>query len=206
MAKIIIADDHQMVLEGLELIIGGVEGVEVISTVMDGKMLLAQVDYFKPDMVVLDINMPNVNGIEATRILKSDFPRTKILVVSMHNEEGIIRQVVKAGADGYVLKNTGKVELTEAVTSILKGRKYFSEALQIENLESNDIPVVEFSDREMEVLKHINLGLNPDEIAEKMFISKFTVYSHKKNMMTKTNSKSTVELLHYAREYGILMD
>jgi len=205
--KVFIADDHQMVVEGLKLLLNEIEEIDIVGEANDGNSLLAKLPQNKPDIIILDVNMPGLNGIEITKKLKKESPSIKILILTMYSEGGIIRQLKDAGADGYILKNTGKNELSHAIMAIMEGKKYYSqevqESLHKENI--NYIPV-KLTKREIEIIKALAQGLTSIEIGDKLCISPHTVDSHRKNMLAKVKAKNTNELVRFALKNGFILE
>lgn len=217
--KILLADDHLIVRNGIKLMLSQQKAfIPLIDEASDGESLLHLVSEKRYDVILLDISLPGQNGISIAKFLIKRNPGTKILALTMHKEEYMIKQMVAAGALGYILKNTGLDELTKAINTVVSGNRYFcNEASQVLlNGTSNDIiPISKnynltidyrnvLSNREKEVMMFIVKQLSSTEIAERLFISKRTVDTHRKNIIAKLNLKNTAGIVKYAIEHGIL--
>jgi len=204
--KILIADDHQIVTDGLKNILKDVEGIRVVATAANGAEAYDICNTLSINIVLMDIDMPKLTGIEATKLIKRDFGHIKILVLSMHNEKGVIQNVVEAGADGYLLKNTNQNELIEAIKKICEGEKFFSSDVTMTLLSkgaatetTEDKELVEsLTEREIEILRLISEGLSNKEIGDQLFISHRTVDTHRTNLMKKLNVHNIAGLIRFA--------
>ena len=197
--SVIIADDHTLFRQGLKLILEDIENIEVVADVADGKELIEVATLMKPDLIIMDINMPHVNGIEASRILLQDNPDFRILVISMYGDEQYYSSVIENGVKGFILKDADNSELRLAVKTILNGKTYFSQELLlklIKNRQTNAQIVI--TKREKEILALICQGLNSSEIAEKLFLSERTVENHRANLLDKTGCRNSLSLVIYA--------
>ena len=186
-ASLVIVDDHNLFRNGLKFIINEIKGVEVVAEASNGLEFLDIIKDFKPDLVLIDINMPELDGIEASRRALTHYPDLKILVLSMFGEEEYYNTMIDIGVKGFLLKDSDNTELQNAIERVLSGHTYFSQELLlnlIKNKESN-IPV-HLSAREKEVLKLICDGLSNHEIADRLFISQRTVERHRANLLLKT--------------------
>jgi DNA-binding NarL/FixJ family response regulator len=200
--RIVLADDHVLIRQGLGGLIRGEAGLEVIGEAGDGFELLSLLGRVTPHMVLLDISMPNLRGIEAVRAIKTKYPDVKILILTMHKE--YLHQALSAGADGYLLKEDADRDLFSAIENIRQGRVYLSPRLTGE-LPGKRVPASEpLSIREKEVLKLIAKGKSNKEIAETLFISVRTVESHRAHIMAKLSLKSTADLVKYAIQKGYI--
>ena len=200
--RIVLADDHVLIRQGLRRIIEGVADLEVIGEAGDGIELLSLLKTVTPHMVILDISMPNLRGIEAVRAIQMKYPEVKILILTMHKE--YLHQALSAGADGYLLKEDADRDLFSAIENIRQGRVYLSPRLTGELLGKRAPSAESLSIREKEVLKLIAKGKSNKEIAETLFISVRTVESHRANIMAKLHLKSTAELVKYAMQEGYI--
>jgi DNA-binding NarL/FixJ family response regulator len=212
--KVIIVDDHTLFREGIKLLVEQ-EGIgQVIAEAQNGNEFLKLLNSHNPDIVLMDIEMPQMNGLEATLKAKEIRPELKILVITMQNRKDNYIEMLNAGAMGFVLKTAGKYELLRAITSILAGEQYFChEILQkvvadfikkpsdsIQPASTND----EITSKELEVLKHLCKGLTVSEIAENINRSTKTVEAHRSKLLEKTNSKNTVNLILFAIKNGLV--
>tara|TARA_R110002096_G_scaffold126532_3_gene273602 strand:- start:26702 stop:27343 length:642 start_codon:yes stop_codon:yes gene_type:complete len=212
MIKIIIADDHQIFIDGLKALLSEIEDFEIIKEAPNGKVLLEILEDQLPDVILLDMNMPKIDGLEATKIISEKYPSIKILMLTMFGTVDYIQKLIKAGAQGYLLKNTGKAELELAIRSLVKGENYYSqevsnrimEGLQKRQKQDKDYQIVELTDREKEVLILIAEELTTNEIADKLFISKHTVETHRKNLISKLNVRNVNGLVKYAFQQGLV--
>jgi two-component system nitrate/nitrite response regulator NarL len=197
--NILIVDDHPMVLEGMKALLSNFDYITVSGTATNAYDAMAMLRAQPVDIVIADINLPEVSGIELTAKIKKEFPGIKILAMSTFKERSYISQMIKNGASGYLVKSASKEEIEAAILSANDGKLYLS--LDINSIELNpevasDVPVV--SRREKEVLQLIVDGLTNPQIAEKLFISLHTVDSHRKNLLAKFNVNNTASLIRVA--------
>ncbi|WP_208022807.1 response regulator [Flavobacterium jejuense] len=210
MINLIIADDHNMFLEGLISLLRNIPDVTVIAKAVNGKELINLLDKNKADIVLLDISMPEMDGIEVTKIIKKKYPELKIIILTTHSNSHIIAKLNRLGVNGYLLKNAEKDELLYAIRKVNSGESYLSkEVAEIQKdfkstLKKNLSSTTELSNREKEILILIAKQLTAAEIAEKTFISLNTVNTHKRNLLSKLNVKNTAGLVKYAIELGLL--
>jgi DNA-binding NarL/FixJ family response regulator len=196
---VIIADDHTLFRQGVKLILEDMEDIEVVADVSNGKELTEVTRLLKPDLVIMDINMPLVNGIEASRILLQEIPELKVLVVSMYGDEQYYNSVIENGVKGFILKDADNAELRTAVTSILKGKTYFSQELLLKLIRNRQsVNQIYLTPREKEVLALICEGLSSPEIASRLFLSERTVDNHRANLLDKTGCRNSLSLVIYA--------
>jgi DNA-binding NarL/FixJ family response regulator len=197
---IVLADDHAMFRAGIRKIIERLEGAAIIGEVNDGLELLEFLKKHAPHLVLLDISMPNMRGLEALREIKRRYPQVKILILTMHRKKAFIRQALADGADGFLLKEDPATELVRAVQAVRKGEKFLSPLLaevlfSLHQAEEQGGPLTA---REREVLKLLAEGKRAQEIADLLFISINTVRRHRYNIMEKLNLKSVADLVKYA--------
>ncbi len=200
--RIILADDHVLIRQGLGRIVKGVADLDVIGEAGDGNELLSLLAASSPHMVVLDMSMPNLRGIEALPLIKRKYPDVKILVLTMHKE--YLHQALAAGADGYLLKEDADRDLFSAIESIRQGKIYVSPRLAGEVLGRRYAAAEPLSVREKEILKLIAQGKSNRAIAETLFISSRTVESHRAHIMAKLSLTSTADLVKYAMQKGYI--
>jgi two-component system response regulator NreC len=213
--RILIADDHDVVRSGLRMLFKGTPGFAVIAEATNGEEAVALVGKHKPDIAILDISMPKINGIEATRMIKEKKSSTRVLILTIHENEEYVYQMVRAGASGYVLKNAGKKELFAAVRAVAAGERFFSPG--ISNLMIDEFikraktqepsgPALQhdLTNREIEILRYIGQGLTNAQIAKQLYLSVRTVDTHRTNLMQKLKIHDTVGLVKYALEAGLL--
>jgi DNA-binding NarL/FixJ family response regulator len=209
--SVLLADDHDVVRKGMKMLLEDEENVKVIGEACDGLDAIEKVKILSPNVVILDLTMPKMNGIEAAKIISVEYPAVKILIFSMHNNREYIINSVENGASGYLLKDTGKEELMRAITVVSEGRKYFppeiSEVIINELLaktsghaaDNGNNPIFEkITPKEKQILELIVSGFNSREIADKLFLSIRTVDNHRANMMKKTKAKNTADLVKMA--------
>lgn len=209
MNKIIVVDDHPLFREGIKLLIEN-EGLgKVIAEAENGQVLLEMLETLQPDLVIMDIEMPVMGGLEATRKALQVRPELKILVLTMLNDKANYFEMTNAGVSGFVLKTAGKQEFEKAINTIARGACYFSNDVLrqiILNMDNNEEVILNKADRhhekltsrEEEVLQYFCEGLTVSEIASKLFISIKTVESHRSALLKKTNTKNTINLVLYA--------
>ncbi len=212
--EIIVADDHALFRQGLRRILEEIEGTVVLGEAKDGLELLKLLQASVPDLVILDISMPNLRGLEAIREIKSKDPGIKVLMLTMHKDKEYLYQALARGADGYLLKEGADAELYSAIERIKQGKIYVSPFLsnafaeELANRGLKDLKAPAKGDaltaREREILKLIAEGKSNKEIGDLLFISARTVERHRANLMGKLDLKNTAELVKYAIENGYL--
>ncbi len=207
--QIILADDHKMFRQGVRKIIDETDDLEVIGEAGDGLELLELLKKLSPQMVILDISMPKMRGVEATREIKIIDPGIKILILTMHRNKELLYHCFSAGAEGYLLKEDTDTELFSAVDAIRRGRSYVSPILSLDLADDltriysgRQHPLERLTLREREVLKLISEGKSRKEIAESLYISVHTVGHHRTNILRKLNMKKTADLVKYAVRKG----
>jgi len=206
--RILLADDHAMFRAGLRNMILERPDLEVVAEVGDGLELLAAVRNIEPDLVVLDISMPHLRGIEATREIKSAHPNVRVLILTVHKKKEYCHMCLSAGADGYLLKEDAPSELFVAIDAMIRGTTYLSPTLSKDLMEDFVLmvrgklnsPADPLSHREREVLRLIGEGKSSREIGELLFISTRTVEHHRASIMKKLRLKTTAQLVRYAME------
>lgn len=209
--KLLIVDDHRVVRDGLKQLFAHQDQFDVeVEEAENGKMAVAMAAKRKYDVIMMDLKMPVMNGIEATRAITKDQPKAPVLILSMHDEEYTIREALQAGAKGYIMKNSGMNDLFMAIERISRGEKYFCQDAAtklIDNSLQSGKPITEkgrpksndiISDREKEILKMFGQDKSSDDIARKLKLSKRTIEKHKYNIMLKLGIKTPVGLAKYA--------
>jgi two-component system response regulator NreC len=206
MIKIIIADDHSIIRDGLKSMLEKNNFCKIVGEASNGEELLSLLKTTPCDVVCTDISMPVMDGVEATIQITKNFPKIKVMCLSMHEEAVFIKKMMDAGAVGYVFKDSSKEELQSAIESIHSGKKYFNQKLFdiLLNMESTGKEVGVLSSREKEILKHIAEEYTNTEIAEKLFLSVRTVDTHRQNLIQKLNVKNTAGLVKYAIKSGLI--
>ncbi len=204
--KILIAEDHQTVREGVKLLVNSQPDMEVIGEVGDGDMAVREAVRLGPDLLLMDISMPGLNGLKATRKLRSVIPNIKILILTRHTDDGYLQQLIGAGANGYVLKQSAPNELINAIRTIAAGNSYLDPSLTRKVMggyvsRANSLRGEgkgDLSDRETEVLRLISFGYSNKEIGAKLDLSVKTIESHKANAMRKLGILSRIDIVKYA--------
>jgi DNA-binding NarL/FixJ family response regulator len=205
MIKVFIVDDHPMVVEGIKGLLQGEENYPVIGSANFALEALEMFRQALPDVVLLDINLPDLNGIELCERIKKEFPTIKVLGISTFKERSYITRLMEKGASGYVLKNVDKEELIEAIRQVAGGRMYFSmEAATAITTQKSSSQVPILTSREKEILVLISEGLTNKEIADQLYISPLTVDSHRKNLLAKFTVRNTAALVKLGIEHGLI--
>ncbi|MDP2722147.1 MAG: response regulator transcription factor [Bacteroidales bacterium] len=206
---ILIVDDHTLFRNGLKLLLQHYSPDNVIIESENGEEAVSRSMQTIPDIILMDINMPVMNGIEATRKILQSHPDACIIALTMHGDESYYYQMIDAGAKGFLMKNSNPDEVLAAMEQVCAGKHYFPEEILYSvirkmNKSANESDTVQFSVREKEVMLLICKGLSNQEIGEKLFISKRTVDNHRASLLEKTQSKNTAQLVMYAIKKGII--
>lgn len=204
MIRLIIADDHPVIIDGIRMILEKENDIDLVAEVSDGKSLMDILEKEEVDVVLTDINMPKMSGIEVAKLINEKYPNTKVIAFSQYDEKRFVKQVLKSGASGYMLKSTPAREFVKAIRMVHSGGMYLSEGLpnifdQKPKKRSNYL-FPEISPRELDVLKEICEGKNTQEIADTLFISYNTVETHRANLLLKVGVKNTAGLVKWAVE------
>ncbi len=209
--KVLITDDHQLFREGLVNLLFSAPDIEVIAQAEDGKDAIEKAKHFKPDVILIDIAMPNMTGIEATKELKKQLPDIKVIGVSMHSDKQYVKGILEAGADGYLLKNCTYRQLTDAIKSVYTGKKYLSEDITelvingfLDPAKVDEDNYSQLSDREKEIFLLFADGKSTREIGDKLFISVKTVGTHKQHILDKLELKNNSDMVKYAIKKGLI--
>ncbi|SDM72914.1 DNA-binding response regulator, NarL/FixJ family, contains REC and HTH domains [Daejeonella rubra] len=208
MPKLIIADDHQLLIEGLISILSEVKDLEILNPVNNGNQLINSLILNPADIVLLDLNMPKLDGIKTLAILRRDFPDLKVIILTNYDQPQLIEEVKKLGAHGYLLKNSPSFILKDAIAKVNQGEFYFEDRVLPEKDNSpyfidDFMKKYQLTKREVEIIKMIAKELTSKEIGDSLFISEFTVSTHRRNIMKKLNSKNVAGLLKFARQHGL---
>ena len=213
MIKIILADDHIIVRQGLRALLDGEADFSIVGEASTGLEAVQLVEKLRPDILVTDMVMPELNGMEVTRQAIQYSPATRVIILSMHDNEAYVLQALRNGASGYVLKESSLEELVQAVREVLEGKRFLSEPISERVIElyiereketSLEDPYELLTNREREVLQMVAEGLSSSKIADRLTISTRTVETHRANLMRKLNLKNQTELIRFALQRGIL--
>ena len=209
--RVLLVDDHQLILDGLKSLLKHIDNLVVAGEANNGREALRLLDIFNVDVVLMDIDMPVMNGIEALKEIKRINPLIKVIILSMHNESGMVKNLLGIGADGYLLKSTSQDELIRAITKVANGDKYFSTDVTLallnysqSSFQAPKQQIETLTIREEEILKLIAEGFSNREIGARLFISHRTVDTHRTNMMKKLNTANIAGLISYAIKSGLI--
>lgn len=212
--RILIVDDHKLFREGLNFVLSQIEGFKVVGEASNGKDFLEMIDQIETDVVLMDISMPGLDGIESTSRAIAKHPNLKVIALTMFCDEEYYYKMIQAGVSGYILKESGKDELANAINTVLRGENYFSQKLlrniiinlnQVKNFKGSVLKQeVKLTPRETEILKLICQGLSNTEISEKISLSLRTVEGHKSNLINKTGVRNSVSLVMYALKNNLV--
>jgi len=209
--RILLADNHKLFCDGLRTLLAKQPGMDVVGEAHNGRIAVRLARQLSPDLVIMDIGMPEMNGMEATRQIRAEMPRTKVLAVSMHSDRQYVSGMLSAGASGYVLKDGAFSELAQAIEIVMSGNCYLSPEIvgvmvthYVETLAPEPgSAVAKLSKREREVLQLVAEGRTTADIAERLFVSRKTIETHRKNIMLKLELFSVAELTKFAIREGI---
>lgn len=202
MIRLAIAEDHQSLIDGIKLLLEYEENISIIGTANDGEALLDIVRLKQPNVVITDIRMPKMDGIAATKMIKKEFPNTKVLAFTMFDQTEAVEQMLEAGAHGYILKNSSLQDVLTAVKTVYKGDTYFDANINtnIINKDNSSKKKGLLTKRQIEILELVAQGKTSREISEQLFIGVHTVDTHRKNMIRILGLKGKGELMRYALE------
>lgn len=211
LVRIVLADDHRIVREGLRTLIAQEPDMTVVAMAEDGPQLLRQVQDCSPDLVITDISMPGLNGIEALRRLRVEQPEVQVVCLSMHSEDRVVLSAIEAGASGYLLKDSSFDELAQAVRQVMAGRVYISAELsgvvvrELRSLKAGapPAPSAALTPREKELVQLFAEGWTTNEIAERLHLSPKTVATHRENVLRKLQARGVADLTRYALREGL---
>jgi two-component system, NarL family, response regulator NreC len=209
--RILIADDHGVMRGGLRALLEDEPGIEVVGEACSGEEVIALTEKLRPDIVLMDIGMPGVDGIAATRAIKTTFANIHVLVLSVYEDESLLREAIQVGAAGYIIKRAAEEELISAIKAVSRGDMYIHPAItrllfspNPSANHSEESHLESLSPRELEVLGYLARGYTNRQIAETLYISTRTVESHRANIMGKLGIKNRIELVEYAKKYGLM--
>jgi len=207
---IVVADDHSILVDGIVQILNANPLYHIVGTANNGQEVVDIVKKERVDIIIMDINMPIMDGIDATEIISENFEETKVLIMSMHNKAGYIQNAIKAGASGYILKNTTPDELEEAIARVLEGGSYFSQdvsnlmAMSMRGVNEKEANI-KLSRQEKLLLKLLSEGLTSEEISKRMETSVHTISSYRRNLLIKFDAKNVTQLIALAIKDGFLL-
>lgn len=217
MIRVVLADDHKIIRDGVKALLGNEKDIQIVGEAANGLELLDFLEREEADVAVVDINMPGMDGYEATKQIKDKYTTVKVLILSMLDHESHINKMFEAGATGYLLKNTGKEEFVHGIRMVASGQKFICTEIALSLLAKVNTPAAkapfaisskiignELSKREIEVLRLIADGLTNAEIADKLFTSKRTIESHRQSLLEKTQSNNTATLIRYAVSHHLV--
>lgn len=209
MIKIILADDHCLVRTGLRRLLDDVDNLTVVGEADNGNDAVLQAKELDPDVAILDINMPGLNGLKTTEILRRDFPELKIIILSMHTDELFPQRLIKAGADAYLTKDSGIKEILHAISEVLQSRTYIctevAQKLAMVNTNGNGAsPFINLSKRELEVLGLMIQGHKVADISDKLCLSPKTISTYRYRLLNKLSVQNDIELTKLAMQYGFI--
>jgi DNA-binding NarL/FixJ family response regulator len=203
--KIILADDHNLFLQAMKNLINSEKDMEVIATAKDGAELMEILTKLTPDMILLDITMPNIKGIEALNLIKKKYPLIKIIMLTMHKSRAYMNTAISSGADGFLLKENSDIELFAAIKKVREGENFINVDLAIELSKeppavrsSDNVPLSSFSDREKEIIKLIAQGMSNKDVASVLELSPRTIENHRSKIMKKLKTNKIADLIRYA--------
>ena len=202
--KVFITDDHYMVVEGIRSMLLQEKGIEWMGHAMTAASCMAFLHQQQPDVLLLDINLPDKSGIDLCKEIKEKYPDIQILGLSSFNQQSYIHKMIQNGASGYVLKNASLEEILKAITDAMQGEIFLSREAKITMRENRDAQIPVITRREKEVLKLIAEGMTNKEMAEKLFISTTTVDTHRNSLLSKFNVKNTANLISLAAQFNLI--
>jgi DNA-binding NarL/FixJ family response regulator len=211
--RVLVADDHAIVREGLGIMLGNQPDMEVVGLATNGREAIRMVDQYQPDVAVMDISMPELNGIDAIQQMLPSHPRMKVIVLSIHETKPYVYRALKAGAKGYLIKETAGLEVVDAVREVYRGERYLSQRIadlltdiSFRSLENSGetSPLEQLSPREREILQLVAEGKTSQEIAERLSISSKTVDTYRSRLMRKIGVEDMAGLIKFAIQHGVI--
>ena len=208
--KVVLADDHQFLLDGIMTILKEMPSVEIVATAQNGFELMDVVARQKPELVILDLNMPGFDGLQCLKKIKNDFSETKVLILTNYSQPELVEDVKQIGADGYLIKNSSAAELKSAVTSVLSGGKYYPAANELKSVADDSYFFDEFlkkyqlTKREVEIIRMVCREMSTKEIATQLYLSELTINTHRRNVFRKLEIKNVAGLMNFAKNNQLL--
>lgn len=211
MIRLILIDDHKLILDGISALLESESEIMVVGEFQDARRAIDYLDKNAVDLILTDLDMPQMNGEEVVEFCKAKFPSTKIIVLSMHNEKSVIKHLIQLGADGYLVKSAGKEEILKAIRNVHTGSKFFSDEVMQSLIQedkiaapTNDPALKILSEREIEVIKHIANGMSSKEIGDQLFISPRTVETHRNNICKKLDIQGVAGIIRFAFQHQLV--
>jgi len=208
MIRLLVADDHELILDGFTSILRDADDISLVGTAQNGQETLDFIDEHNIDVLIVDISMPVLNGVEVCKKLSKTHPAIHVIALSMHKKQSYILRMIQYGAKGYLLKDDSADEIKQAIRTVVQGGTYFSSQIQLNLLDfqqkKRNNSLTSISTREEEVLRLIARGFTNIEIAKRIFVSHHTVESHRKNILAKLDAKNTADLVRIAMEKGLI--
>ena len=209
--RVLLVDDHQIIIDGLQSLLISEVGIRVISNANNGREAIELLRVLDVDVVLMDIDMPVMNGLDTAKIVKEKYSNTKVIILSMHSEKAMVKDLIELGVDGYLLKNTSKDELIGAIKKVSEGGRYFSTDVTLSLLEKENTNKlnttnsgIKLTAREIEIIKLISEGYTNKEIGDQLFISHRTVDTHRTNLMKKIEVNNVAGIISYAIKNGFI--
>lgn len=210
--RILLVDDHQLIIDGIRGFIDPEENLTVVGEANNGEEAIKLAGVLEPHLILMDIEMPEISGIQACQEVKRIYPEIKVIILSMHNENQLIKKLIDFGADGYLLKTSQKSEVIQAINTVLSGGKYFSEDVleslnakkKKDEFDPDSTGINELTERELEILKLVADGLTNKEIGDQLNISHRTVDTHRTNLMKKLDVTNVAGLIRFAFQNGLI--
>lgn len=202
--KLVLADDHELLLQGITSVLRELSAVEIVALAVNGHEAVTLVTEHRPDLLVLDLNMPQCDGIQTLKKVKALCPQTRVLVLTNYQQPDLVDEIRSLGADGYLVKNSSSLELKEAIEQVLTGGKVFP-AAALSPLKDDSpyfdgfLRKYQLTRREVEIIRLVCEGLSSREIAGRLFLSEFTINTHRKNILRKVDSRNIAELIRFAK-------
>ena len=204
--KILLIDDHQLFNDGVKSLLSTEPEIEIVGQVFEAKNLLYEIQKTSPQILFLDINLPDGNGIELAKTVVKDYPQIKIILLTMYDDHTLLKEAKKAGVHGYILKNTSKKDLLKAVKTVMEGDIFFDESVskQSESINREDFSKkTSLTEREIEIVRFVRDGFDSYQIADKMNLSYHTIKTHRRNIHFKIGTSTTSEMIKFANDNGI---
>lgn len=206
--RLLIADDHPLLVDGLVSVLEEIEDVLVLEPVNNGRLLIDRLRKLVVDVILLDLNMPHLDGISSLKIIKTEFLRVKVIIFTSYDQPKLIKEIKALGAEGYLLKTSTSTTLKKAILAVAAGQTWFPQTgieTQEPEMPADDfIKKYQITKREVEIIRMIAEGLTTKQIGDRLFVSEFTINSHRRNICRKLNIYTPVGLLNFAKEQGLV--